>query len=135
MSEHLGNEIMIIRSNKRPTAFRRYQYLVMNGPYSLTAFRTKAGLKRWLSDFSLTIRYHSRNSSSVMFTVEGEAIHSMVWSDEFNAIEADETTYRLSNGDYTLNKIKRGSDGITRVYYMNPNCDREILTDRRYLYE
>ena len=142
MSEYLGNEIMIIRNNARPTPFRRYRYLVLNGPYSLTAFRTKSGLKRWLSDFGLTIRYHSRNSSSVMFTVEGEAIHISVWRGEFEQIDYDETTYRLSNGDYTLNRIVRGSDGITRVYYMNPNEDRDILSDgnhpellERYMYE
>lgn len=125
------NEIMITALKRPETQNHGYKYLVTLGAYSHTAFRTKKGLKRWLKDFGFKIKYHYRNDHAAFYKVEGKAEHIMCWRDEWDQINEDESSYRLSNGDYTLNKIVRGD--VTKLYYLNPNVKDRPIQDYRIL--
>lgn len=103
-----------------------YWYVVQHswGPH--TAFTTRTGLNRWLSERGLEIEQESLANNGVHSTVQvkGEYATEMHSSYDkfFGLANVVLETKDLSNGDYTLARITQDENGVRTVHTLNPNC-------------
>lgn len=107
-----------------------YKYLVKNScSNSVTAFRTAAGFKKWLTDTGLRIEEVRAGcmGARILF-LKGTFYRNchMLNTAEFLAnFSQFEPTIVLSNGDYVPASIQVLPDNEGRViHYQNPNTDR-----------
>lgn len=101
-----------------------YWYTVQNKWTAHTAFATRAGLDRWLTDRGLSIT--GDIETELWCKIEGEYRTALEWmpSKEFQQIEGKRIKI-MSNGQWTMG-IVNTEDGVTTVHYLNPNChDRQ----------
>jgi hypothetical protein len=107
-----------------------YYFLVTEGGMSHTAFDTRAGLDRWMSERGLRLESnidevgHSRIIGSYRTTSHngdpGE-VEQM----------AGYHTRTLSNGDYVVAVIAADDDGVLNVHTLNPNVRGRKVYDSR----
>jgi hypothetical protein len=108
-----------------------YWYTVTSGCTAHTAFATRAGLDRWLSERGLTL-CGTLDSEPSHCAINGEYITTSHLHDaaSFEQIEGQRTR-TLSNGDYVEAILTRGDDGIVTVHTLNPNVrDRKTFDYR-----
>jgi hypothetical protein len=116
-----------------------YWFTVTSGGTAHTAFATRAGLDRWLSERGLSLERDLpeggtfglsritgkyRTESHGEFTGEG---HHMGEGD-FYTLRPVAATAALSNGYYTLALITE-EDGIRTVHTLNPNVKTRVVFD------
>lgn len=110
-----------------------YWYTVINGATAHTAFATRAGLDRWLSERGLTLERElpergEWGSSRVAGTYrERSYLHD---AGEFDELRPIVSTAVMSNGDYTLALITEDDAGTRTVHYLNPNVRTRLVFDR-----
>ena len=109
-----------------------YSYLVREPTMPHTAFRTQAGLLRWLEDrgLELSAPLPCRGTHQVQ-DIRG-SYHVMAWCDveEFAAVaaEADKRIPVLSNGQYTTGAVTIGKGASPwTIHHINCNYPREVL--------
>jgi hypothetical protein len=115
-----------------------YWYLVRThgGTMAHTAFRTRDGLLRWLSERGLSLTeplpdHGTHSSQRISGTYRRESHYS---PDEVTAYHATaatciEVTREMSNGAYTEARITLDSDGLRTVHFLNPNVRERITFD------
>ena len=102
-----------------------YRYLITCGAMSHTAFRTHAGLRRWLDIVGLRIGTR-KNREWMPNTVPLEGSYTSNMMNDgaaFNAIEGQRASWWMSNASYTKCFISNTLPRI--VSFLNPNCNRE----------
>jgi hypothetical protein len=120
-----------------------YWFVVRNGTMSHTAFETRAGLDRWLTERGLTLKNDLPEAGTFGTTrIMGEyrtAMHGEFVSDDyrdgtgegdFYSLPWIAATAKMSNGQYTLALITE-EDGIRIVNYLNPNVKTRVVFDYR----
>lgn len=117
--------VIIVDRKKQPEGQGcGYFYLVRRGGAAHTAFRTKAGLKRFMCVRGLKVG--KRNG--VGFGVAGQYLNhcEMISNDEFEAkynhLPAIE---KLDNGDFTKAFVE-GSEQGPIIHYLNCNSNRVV---------
>ncbi len=109
-----------------------YWFVVTTSTLSHTAFRTAAGLQRWLTErnLSLTAPLTEAGTWSVQEII-GTYRQEMHYTDEeqaaFVELHTVDVSRTLSNGDYVVAKITQDIDGIRTVHTLNPNVPRETF--------
>ena len=110
-----------------------YWYTVTSGATAHTAFATRAGLDRWLSDRGLVLECelpeHGEIGTSRIVGTYRE--RSYLDAAEFDNLRPLLATAVLSNGDYTLGLITEDDDGTRIVHHLNPNVRTRLVFDRR----
>lgn len=114
------------------------------GATAHTAFATRAGLDRWLSERGLTLENELPAAGTSGFTrITGEyrtESHGAFLSDDYRdgMGEGDwpppgpmAATATLSNGRYTLALITEDGSGIRTVHTLNPNVKTRVEFDRQ----
>lgn len=107
-----------------------YWYRVTSGAMAHTAFATKQGLLRWLSErgLSLTAELTEPGVFSTQ-RIEGSYNRAMHMStDDFYSLPSIVETKVLSNGQYTLGLITE-SEGIRTVHHLNCNVKERVEFD------
>ena len=109
----------------------RYRYTVTEATLAHTAFHTRAGLLRWLSERGLQLtRSLPADDTYACMEIKGSYRTMVHWSGadwgasakrRFDALDPVLTTRALSNGEYVVAKITRDADGIRVVHTLNPN--------------
>lgn len=99
-----------------------YWYTVTQGAMAHTAFETRAGLDKWMRERGLTLDGELSDKEWGWCHIKGEYrecshLHD---ADTFEQIHGDRTR-TLSNSDYVVAILERGSDGIITVHTLNPN--------------
>lgn len=122
-----------------------YPYIVTNGAMSHTAFMTRAGLDRWLSERGLTLENDLpeegtfgttrvlgtyRDESHGMFSATEDEPHRMIEDDTWGKLRPVLATAVGSNAEYTLGLITE-ERGIRTVHYLNVNVKTRIIFDRK----
>ncbi len=120
-----------------------YWFTVTNGATAHTAFETRAGLDRWLSERGLSLENELPDAGTFGTTrVLGEYYtesHGEFLSDDyrdgmgegdFYSLRPVTVTQTLSNGRYTLALITE-EDGVRTVHTLNPNVRTRVEVDRR----
>jgi hypothetical protein len=122
-----------------------YWFTVTSGATAHTAFATRAGLDRWLSERGLSlagelpdagtwgttrVTGEYRTASHGAFSPAEDNPYRMVADDEWGALSPMAATADLSNGRYTLALITE-QDGIRTVHTLNPNVKTRVEFDRR----
>lgn len=111
-----------------------YWYAVQNNHAAHTAFETRAGLLRWLSDRGLSVNEAELPVAPawgwVNVTGKYVAAHHLSY-DAFYALPAIMETKVMSNGDYTLGRITADADGVRTVHELNVNCKHRPVFDYR----
>lgn len=111
-----------------------YWYTVTCGATAHTAFATRAGLQRWMTERGLALAGELPEVTGEWATmpVIGEYYsmshgrfvpdhdHMMVADDAWYALQPAIITAVMSNGSYTLGIITEKS-GVRTVHYLNPN--------------
>jgi hypothetical protein len=118
-----------------------YWFTVTNGAMAHTAFATRAGLDRWLSERGLSLETDLPEAGTSGFTrIIGEYYtesHGVSVSKDFSVSMDPGDFYRLhpivattdlSNGRYTLALITE-EDGIRTVHTLNPNVKTRVVFD------
>ena len=108
-----------------------------------TAFATRAGLDRWLSERGLSLENDLPEAGTSGWTrITGEyrtESHGEFVSDDyrdgmgegdFYALRPIVVTAAMSNGDYTLALIT-DDDGVRTVHTLNPNVRTRLVFDRK----
>lgn len=122
--------ILPIRADERTReqVFGGYRYIIQNNWGSHKAFHTKAGLRRYLREHGLKIGNKLFSSSARRLV--GKYTEVMMMDEQKFADMRQSGKYwesrQLSNGSYTRSLIEKTEDSVN-VYYLNPNCKREIL--------
>lgn len=120
-----------------------YWFTVTNGAMAHTAFATRAGLDRWLSERGLTLESDLPEAGTFGTTrVIGEyrtESHGEFLSDDprdgmgegdWSSLHPIAATATLSNGDYTLALITE-EGGVRTVHTLNPNVRTRPVFDRK----
>jgi hypothetical protein len=120
-----------------------YWFTVTNAATANTAFATRAGLDRWLSERGLSLEGELPAAGTYGGTrIIGEyrtASHGEFLSDDFRdgmgegdfySLNPIAATAEMSNGDYTLALITE-EDGVRTVHTLNPNVKTRVEFDRR----
>lgn len=122
-----------------------YWFTVTNGSTAHTAFETRAGLDRWMSERGLTLENElpeagtfgtSRIIGEYRTVMHGE--HSptddepyrMVEGDDWSGIKPVVITTAMSNAEYTLALITEDA-GVRTVHTLNVNIKTRFVFDRR----
>lgn len=124
-----------------------YTYIVTNGAMSHTAFNTRKGLLRWMTERGLTFGGRELPESENMFALlpipetyyavsHGDrnpdetacTILPMVEDEAWGKLEPVVITAAMSNGRYTLALITE-DDGVRTVHTLNPNVKTRIQVD------
>lgn len=115
-----------------------YWYTVTNGAQAHTAFATRQGLERWLSERGLSCEIPTavkvcdygkglRNSARINGKYSRRLISSL---DDFYALPAIVETKNVDNGDYTDSRIVQ-EDGYRVEYIVNCNTKGRRVYDYR----
>jgi hypothetical protein len=120
-----------------------YWFTVTNGSTAHTAFATRAGLDRWLSERGLSLEGELPEAGwSGISRIIGEyreESHGEFLTDDyrdgmgegdFYTLHPIIATAELSNGDYTLALITE-ENGVRTVHTLNPNVKTRVKFDRR----
>ena len=122
---------LIVLTEEQHARTCNYWYLVRSDYiHAHTAFETKHGLMRWLTErnLSLTEPLTEPGTHSVQ-SINGEYVsNSMMSKKAFDKLSPVFYTRTLSNGDYTLAAITE-DDGIRTVNYLNPNVHERRIFD------
>lgn len=106
-----------------------YLYTITEGATAHTAFVTRQGLQRWLSERGLVIDdstvLEERGTSCRIVGIYRHRMH-MCSRDAFQEIKGEHTR-TLSNGEYTDAILTVDHCGIVTVHIQNVNC-RDRLT-------
>lgn len=117
-----------------------YWYTVTEGSTAHTAYETRAGLDRWLSERGLVLEtdlpergQHGftriigqyRTVSHGEFAATDDNPYRMVAGDAWYAIKPIAHTATLSNGRYTLALITE-TDGVRVIHTLNPNVKTRL---------
>jgi hypothetical protein len=132
-----------------------YWFTVTSGAMAHTAFATRAGLDRWLTERGLSLEHDipdysdpavipsrdnwregvTRVTGQYLTMMHGE--FSPAEDNPYRMTEGDWppanpvlATAAMSNGDYTLALIT-GEDGVRTVHTLNPNVKTRVVFDRR----
>ncbi len=108
-----------------------YWYTVTSGSFAHTAFRTRAGLDRYMSERGLSLDGSLEAQPShckILGSYRTEShFHDAA---DFQAIDG-ERSRTLSNGDYVEAIISLDADGLRTVHTLNPNVrDRKVFDYR-----
>lgn len=120
-----------------------YWFTVTNGATAHTAFATRAGLDRWMSERGLSLESDlpeagTSGTTRILGTYRAES-HGEFLSDDpresmgegdWSSLRPIMATATLSNGDYTLALITE-EDGVRTVHTLNPNVKTRFIFDRR----
>jgi hypothetical protein len=109
-----------------------YWYVVRNGAMAHTAFATRAGLDRWLSERGLALENELPEPGEWGTTrVVGSYRERCYLYDaaEFDQLRPVLATAVMSNGDYTLGLVTEGEAGQRTVHYLNPNVRTRFVFD------
>jgi hypothetical protein len=119
-----------------------YWFTVTSGAMAHTAFATRAGLDRWLSERGLSLENELPAAGSPGTTrIIGEyrdETHGEFLSDDFRDGMGEGDFYSLrpilatatwSNGRITLALITEDADGIRTVHTLNPNVKTRVEFD------
>ena len=119
-----------------------YWFTVTCGSTAHTAFATRAGLDRWMSERGLSLENDLPDAGTFGSTrVVGEyrtASHGEFVSDnpsdsmgegDFYSLQPIAATASMSNGRYTLALITE-DDGMRTVHTLNPNVKTRVEFDR-----
>ena len=92
-----------------------------------TAFTTKPGLYKWLSERGLALSEPLPSKDETFGTVDiaGHYYDNMILEDLPEGLEVK----RMSNGAYTRATITRHDDGAMVINYHNPNVQNRITYD------
>jgi hypothetical protein len=122
-----------------------YWFTVTNGATAHTAFETRAGLDRWLSERGLTLEnelpgagewgttralYGYRTELHGEFLTESDDGFEM-GPGGFYDLRPIAATMTLGNGDYTLALITEDDAGVRTVHTLNCNVPGRVVFDRR----
>jgi hypothetical protein len=121
-----------------------YWFTVTNGATAHTAFETRAGLDRWMSERGLTLENElppvgTWGSVRVLYgyreVTHGEFVSDnpadSMSADDFYALRPVAATAVMSNGAYTLALITEEASGVRTVHTCNPNVRDRVIFDRR----
>ena len=128
--DKLTISILPINANERTReqVFGGYRYIIKNNYSSHIAFHTKAGLRRYLREHGL--KFGRRMFSSSVRHLIGSYTEVMMMNEEkFTEMRKSGKYWesrQMSNGSYTTSLIEHTKDGVN-VYFLNPNCNRDIL--------
>ena len=121
-----------------------YWFTVTNGSMAHTAFATRAGLDRWLSERGLSLENDLpdagtwgttrvlgtyRTASHGEFSPTEDNPYRMVEGD-WTSVRPTMATAEMSNGDYTMALVTE-EDGVRTVHTLNPNVKTRIVYDRK----
>lgn len=121
-----------------------YWFTVTSGACAHTAFATRAGLDRWLSERGLSLAGELPEAGTSGITrVVGEyrtESHGEFVSDDYrdgmgegeawSSLEPVVTTAAMSNGRWTLALVTE-ADGVRTVHTLNPNVKTRVEFDYR----
>ena len=120
-----------------------YWFTVTNGAMAHTAFETRAGLDRWLSERGLTLENDlpeagtfgtTRITGEYRTKSHGEFIgddyRDGMGEGDFYSLVPVAATAAMCNGDYTLALITE-DDGVRTIHTLNPNVKTRVVFDRR----
>lgn len=122
-----------------------YWFTVTNGATAHTAFATRAGLDRWMSERGLSLENDLpeagtwgttrvlgtyRTESHGEFSPTEDNPYRMVEGDNWDSLQPIMSTATLSNGDYTLALITEET-GVRTVHTLNPNVKTRVVYDRK----
>ena len=115
-------------TKEQSTQHHGYNYLITRRAVSYTAFRTRKGLTRWLTERGLILPEPLPDDGvSAFMLLIGHFYENMTFKDLPNGIEAKQ----LSNGRYTRATITSDPDDCARVInYQNPNVTDRIEYDK-----
>lgn len=106
-----------------------YKYVITSGCTAHKAYRTKAGLYRWMRDAGLTLGKRSWLSHSLH--LEGAYSREMMLDAKTFAEMRASGKYRetviMSNGQYTTGLVEEGKENS--IYYLNPNVKSRDVHD------
>lgn len=112
-----------------------YWYTVTTyGATPHTAFKTRAGLDRWMRERGLKLTGGEAldNESGGTCRIEGTyRTNSHLYDADTFADLSGELTRTLSNGDYVVAVITTDYDGIRTVHTLNPNVRGRVVYDYR----
>lgn len=111
-----------------------YWYIVTNGAMNHTAFRTKAGLMRWLEERGLKLSkplVEADGAKHDYQRIRGtyHTVMHLADAGEFDRLRPVIETRTLSNGDYVVAKITEDGTGIRTVHTLNPNVRHRTTFD------
>lgn len=108
-----------------------YWYTITNGAIAHTAFRTRAGLDKYLKERNLTVDGLIPDEVGTFATmpIRGAYRTEMHWNDGTFPWLNGVHTRALSNGDYTTAVITHDDDGIRTVHTFNPNVHSRPVFD------
>jgi hypothetical protein len=121
-----------------------YWFIVTNGAAAHTAFATRAGLDRWISERGLALKDELADAGTVS-NARITGTYRTVMHGEFSPSEDDPyrmtegdwpppdpvlATAVMSNGQYTLGLITE-DDGVRTVHTLNPNVRTRLIFDRQ----
>jgi hypothetical protein len=121
-----------------------YWFTVTNGAVAHTAFATRAGLDRWMTERGLTLENElpeagTWGTTRVLYGYRS-ALHGESLSDDladgmgpgdFYSLQPVMATAAMSNGAYTLAFITE-EDGIRTVHTLNCNVRSRVVFDRKH---
>jgi hypothetical protein len=122
-----------------------YWFTVTNGATAHTAFETRAGLDRWMSERGLTLENElptagTWGSSRVLYgyrtalhgvRIGDDFAEGMDPGDEWAALTPVLASAAMSNGAYTLALITEETSGTRTVHTLNPNVRSRVIFDRK----
>ena len=120
-----------------------YWFTVTNGSTAHTAFTTRAGLDRWLTERGLSLENDlpeagTWGTTRVLGTYRTVSHGEFVSDDprdgmgegDWDSLRPIMATATLSNGDYTEARITE-EDGVRTVHTLNPNVKTRVVYDRK----
>ncbi len=106
-----------------------YRYVISNSYSSHSAFRTLAGLARWMNTCGLTFgeAWNLRISGKSVHLSPGYSTISLMDVEYYETIKALHHRIEpwLSNGDY-VEGIVLDAKPMNTIVYLNPNCERVV---------
>lgn len=122
-----------------------YWFTVTSGACAHTAFTTRAGLDRWLSERGLALEGelpeagtwgNTRIVGTYCAESHGDFVSDdyrdgMVEDEAWHSLEPVLATAALSNGDYTMALITEDAGGVRTVHTLNPNVRTRVVYDRK----
>jgi hypothetical protein len=126
--EHYDKLGLWEQTDKKKLAEGEYRFLITNGSMSHIAFRTQAGLDKWLRDTGVKIgakgwgsNYPIKGSYTII-SMSGNKEKLDAFGREHHLLPSS----ILDNGEYTRAYIQEGKHGNT-IYHLNCNYPREVL--------
>jgi hypothetical protein len=120
-----------------------YWFIVSNGSMSHTAFETRAGLDRWMTERGLTLENDLPDAGTwgttrVLYGYAAESHGEFLSGDPrdgmgpggFYALQPVLMTAAMSNAQYTLALVTQdGAYGVRTVHTLNPNVRDRVVFD------